>query len=177
MHMVIRTIVYASTKKEALSKAKEVFNGLCENQNPFDYFTTFDEENTKVSGKARWGNLPVVAKVSSKGGQKLVEEGMKYTYEGFCESLNSIRRNIVKFTNTQLFEGTEKDDMFRHRCHCIGKYRGGDIFLYDNDGEGIRSKRHLKDVLNKWNCLYEKQNKPNPYKNDDVWVIPADVHF
>ena len=31
----------------------------------FDYYVTFDEEDTTVAGPARWGDLPVVARVDS----------------------------------------------------------------------------------------------------------------
>jgi len=65
MHMVIYSLVEASTEDEALSTGKTVFDRLV-GADPhagavFDYHVTFDEEDTSVAGKARWGELPTAA--------------------------------------------------------------------------------------------------------------------
>ena len=174
--MVIRAIVYAQSKDEAFKKATSIFEQLCENQNPFDYFTTFAEEGSRVSCKGMWGNIIPIAKADSPEGQELIEEGMKFTLQEANEALNSIRRNIVKFTNAELIEENQKDDMFRYRCYCVGKYWGSGIYLYDHNGQGIRNNGDLENALSKWACVYEKYSKPNPYEKDDIWVVPADVH-
>ena len=49
--------------------------------------------------------------------------------------------------------------------------------LYDNDGSAINNREHLKDALGKWEHLYEKEMKANPYRELNTYVIPADVHF
>ena len=79
MHMVIYSLVEASTEDEALSTGKTVFDRLV-GADPhagavFDYHVTFDEEDTSVAGKARWGELPTAAPVDSNDGQKLLEKG------------------------------------------------------------------------------------------------------
>jgi len=66
MHMVIYSLVEASTEDEALSTGKTVFDRRLVGADPhagavFDYHVTFDEEDTSVAGKARWGELPTAA--------------------------------------------------------------------------------------------------------------------
>jgi hypothetical protein len=57
MHMVIYALVEASTHDDALATGKTVFDRLV-GADPhagavFDYYVTFDEEDTSVAGKAR----------------------------------------------------------------------------------------------------------------------------
>jgi hypothetical protein len=68
-------------------------------------------------------------------------------------------------------------DMLCHFMREAGQYKGHGIFVYNNDGEGIRDPKHLHRALTKWTCLYEDRGKPNPYAGMDVWVVPSDVHF
>lgn len=179
MHMIIRAIVYANDKNEALIQAKNVFNSLTENQEPFDYYTLFNNNESQVSGKARWGNLTPVALASSKEGKKLIDGGMKATREAFDMSIKAIREGIEKYTDDQLFENKDVEvggmrGMFKYFTNIVGKHRGSDIFLYDNDGEGINSNENLKDVLSKWERNGEVDSD---YKHLKVFVVPADVHY
>ena len=57
MHMVIYSLVEASTHDDALATGKTVFDRLV-GADPhagaaFDYYVCFDEEGTSVAGKAR----------------------------------------------------------------------------------------------------------------------------
>ncbi|MFC6768190.1 hypothetical protein [Natrinema soli] len=79
MHMVIYALVEASTHDDALATGKTVFDRLV-GTDPhagavFDYYVCFDEEDTSVAGKARWGELPTAAPVDSDDGQDLLERG------------------------------------------------------------------------------------------------------
>ena len=198
MHMVICCLVYAPNKEEALTKAKGVLDRLCgEHDEPFDCYTTFDNEGSPVSGKGRWGNLPAVVRADSPEGKKFIDEGMKATRDEFMENMRRIRRGLDNMTDDDLFSEElvshdarakkvfdPKPDAFdynprmiKHLMHSAGQYVGPEIFLYDNDGSGIRSPKHLKDVLNKWPTLYDGSGKENPYKFFHTWVIPADVHY
>lgn len=181
MHMVIRTIVYAKDKDEALDEARHVFERLVEREK-FDYYTMFDNEGTSVSGKGRWGELTPVAEVDSKKGKQLINEGMKYTQEHFNEAIKYVREALDKHTDKELFEDrTVKVNgmtrMFKYYCSVMGSYDGPNVWLYDNDGEGITDHEHLKDVLSKWQSIYDRENKPNPHKDMKIWVVPADVHY
>jgi len=160
--MVIRVIVYASSKEEALEKGKKVFTQLCEEKN-FDYYTTFDKEGLVVAGKDKKGNLPVVAKLSSKEGKKLISKGFCPMRKNFYYYLNKIRKCLQEKSNKQLFEDSF---LFRYYCHCLGQYSGTEIWLYNNDGKGIKNARELKLALN-----------PEGISKENIWIVPANVYF
>ncbi len=170
IHKVIRAIVYAKTKEEALNKAKEIFEKLC-NEKIYDYYTTFDDDNSTISGKARWGNLPAVVSANSKKGKQLINEGMEATYKEFKHYLHKIKEVLLKFTTEQLFEAK----LERYFFGCVSGYAGHTIWLYDQHGEGITNFGHLSNILNKWKNFYKKAQ--NPYRNQKIWVVPADVHY
>ncbi len=190
MHQIIRIICYAISPEEAREKAETILNEnlVGEDGQPFDYGTFFDEESS-VSGKSRWGNLPAVVLANSKEGKKLIDEGMKATKDSFMESIKQVREMISFYSDEELFEGEVKDtkkkiiislednksskaeqylSLFKHFCYCLGQYEGTNIFLYDNYGSGIRDTKHLKNVLNKWNNT--------DYQKLGVFIIPIDVH-
>jgi hypothetical protein len=193
--MIIRAIVFANNKKEALEQARAVFERLCIDQRPFDYFETFEEESKfSVCGTGRWGRMGNkkksmgVFEVNKKTIEKLKKEkfmkainynqrgkeeelafgliydGLYFCWKSFKESIGKIKEGIKKYNMKELFE--EKDYWFKYFCHCAGQYQGSNVWLYDNDGEGIRDKKHLVNALNKWG----KKDKRK------IYVIPADVH-
>lgn len=71
MHLIY-ALVEASTGDEALATRTTVFERLVGTQPQsravFDYFVTFDEDDTTVAGKTRWGDLPVAVPVESDDG-------------------------------------------------------------------------------------------------------------
>ncbi len=195
MHKVIKIICYASDEKEAREKAEHILNeSLVGEWKSFDYGTFFDEESS-VSGKSRWGNLPVVCLADSKEGKKLIADGMKFTREEFEDDIKEVRNLLNNYSNEELFEkevmdvktkilekleGKDKKlsiSMFKYYCNCISQSRGYGIYLFDNDGESIGDNNHLKSVLSKWKGIYEEKQKENPYKNLKVFVVPCDVHY
>jgi len=196
MHQIIRIICYANDKREARERAEEILNdNLVGDNRPFDYGTFFDDDTSTMSGKGRWGYKPSVVLVDSKEGKKLIKDGMKYTKESFIEKIKEVRKMIEFYNNEELFEqkvidvkkkiiesledkkDTNNLSLFKHYCSCLGEYRGSNIFLYDNDGEGISDSQHLKDVLTKWKSIYGIENKEkDKYKGLKVYVVPVDVH-
>ena len=187
MHMVIRAIVYAKTKAEALEKAKATLDQLSgDNGQPFDYYRTFDGPGTRVSGRGRYGNLTACELVTSPNGQALVEEGMQATCEEFQKNLTIIRAAVAGASDEQIREEQlpeipeilpELRSMIRYYFNKVGEYQGSSIWLYSEEGEGIRSRAQLGDVLSMFRVLYDDQGKRNPHAEDLVWVVPADVHF
>jgi len=190
MHRIIRALVYSENKEEALDKAKVIFERLCGEGKAFDYYRMFNEERSSVSGKGRWGNRTPVVLASSKEGKKLIDEVMKYTKDSFMENIKKVREGLINYTDEELFEEvilTDKTkviqrlngktelnlDMIRDYCYCVGQYNGNNIFLYDNDGEGIRNNERLNNVLSKWETLYEDKGEPNPYKDLKIFVVPV----
>jgi len=179
-HQIIYFIVYADDKKEARDKAGELLRHIVGEGTGFDYGTFFDEDSS-VSGKSRWGNISAVVSVDSKEGKQMIKGGMKATKEGFIEKIKKVKEMINFYSDEELFEGEVIDirnkilenlkenkklyiRSFRYYCDCLGQYIGTEIWIYDNDGEGIRNNQDLKDVLNKWNM------------GKKVWIVPCDVH-
>jgi len=195
MHALIGAIVYARSKKEALVKAKSVFRQLCGEGKAFDYFVTFDEDSP-LAGRNRWGNYSVVAKADSQEGQDLINKLMGATRQGFMENMERIRKALEVLSDEELFTEELSDQtkvlmalggrawrfeyspsMVKADMRSAGSHRGPGIHLYDQSGEGIRTPRHLSNVLTKWDELYKGRQEENPYAKLEVYVVPADVHF
>lgn len=188
MHMVIGAIVYAHNEEEALVKARNTFEKLCGEGQAFDYYVLFDEE-LPMAGKSRWGNLPVVARADSPEGKKLIDSRMQATKNEFMQDMAQIREGLLNLTDEELFNeelgpnaiamrafetvprpGFSFDpSMIKYFVRLAGEYVGPSVYLYDNDGEGIRTPRYLNNVLNKWDDADE-------YKDLDIFIVPADVH-
>jgi len=185
--MVIRALVYAHDEDEALDKAKAIFDDLYADGHLFDYYRTFDMDGRGIAGRDRWGELPVVVRADSPEGQRLIQEGMEFTRRELFENLDRVRRGLAVLTNDDIWNDVDKReedradfelcaDMLRHFMYEVGQYVGYTIWLYDNDGTGIRTPGQLQDVLTKYRCLYEDVGRPNPYADMDIFIVPADVH-
>ncbi len=172
MHMTILALTFANTKEDARSEAETIFERLCENQHPFDYYTTMD-----------------TYRATSPKGNALINEGMEWTWREFRANLKHVKEILSCMTEEEIFnENLTKDkevsfakknfvpSIARYYFYQIGKYEGSTIWLYDQDGAGIQHKGHLNDVLNKWESVY-KDEKTNPYKGMKLWVTTADVHY
>jgi len=81
MHMVIYALVEASTQNDALATGKTVFDRLVgadpHSSAVFDYYVSFDEENTTVAGKGSMGRFTGRIPVDSDDGQDLLDQGGK----------------------------------------------------------------------------------------------------
>jgi hypothetical protein len=177
MHMIIQVITPASSKEEALDSAKCVFDGITGEGKPFDYYTTFDEEGSAVSGKGRYGNVPAVLKVKTKAGKAMVAEGFAATKEEFLSHMTRVREALKKYSDEEIFEekttrSIPKEEstflfLVRHEMYNVGKYDGSSVWQYDQNGSGIRSRKDLDGALD-----------PNNLKpGEDYNVLPAAVQF
>jgi len=170
MHMVIRLIVYARTKREALARAREILENVLvgeDGHHPFDGYALFNE-NVPFYGKNRWGNLSPAVRLMTEEGIKLVDEAWEWQKSEFERNLKELKE--IGDKENWDFEKLMGNWKFRFRCYSIGQYSGSFIWLYDNDGEGIRDIEHLKEALTKWGNKSE-------YEDLDVWVVPVDVHY
>ncbi|SDY45694.1 hypothetical protein SAMN04487946_11663 [Halobellus clavatus] len=163
MHMVIYALVEASTHDDALATGKTVFDRLV-GADPhagavFDYHVTFDEEDTSVAGKARWGELPTAAPVDSDDGQDLLERGWEATKEEFERNLERVKEALNELSDEEIMRD---EDLARHAFHQVGAYDGPTIFLYNEHANGIRHREQLDRVLE---------------ESEELWIVPADVHF
>lgn len=164
MHMYIGVITYGKNKQIAREAAKDIVNNMCDE-------TGYAFDGNSVMGKT----------VSVKGdiGRKLISRCMRATIREFLYALKKVRTALDRYTDKQLAsseriypeEGgdmVESTGMARYWMYRAGSYKGSAIYLYDSDGEGIRTREHLKNVLNQW-------DKPtNGFK---VYVTPFDVHY
>jgi hypothetical protein len=163
MHMVIYSLVEASTHDDALATGKTVFDRLV-GADPhagavFDYYVTFDEEDTSVAGKARWGELPTAAPVDSNDGQKLLEKGWEATKEEFERNLDRVKDAIEELSDEEIMRD---EDLARHAFHQVGAYDGPSVFLYTQHASGIRHREQLDRILE---------------ESENLWIVPTDVHF
>jgi hypothetical protein len=161
--MVIYALVEASTQNDALATGKTVFDRLVgadpHSSAVFDYYVCFDEENTTVAGKARWGDLPAAAPVDSDDGQNLLDQGWEATKEEFERNLERVKEAIDELSDEEIMRD---EDLARHAFHQVGAYDGPSVFLYDQHATGIRHREHLDRLLE---------------ESEDLWIVPADVHF
>ena len=163
MHQVIYALVEASTEETALACGKAAFDRLVgagpDNAAIFDYYVMFDDERSSVAGKARWGELPVVAPVDSDNGEKLLERGWEATKQEFERNLERVRTAVTEFSDDEFMHDK---DLARHACYNLGAYRGPSLYLYTEFGDAIRNHEHLEHVLD---------------ADEQLWIIPADVHY
>ena len=161
--MVIYALVEASTENEAVSTGKTVFDRLVD-VGPhagavFDYYVTFDEENTTVAGKARWGKLPAAASVESNDGRELLDRGWKATKKEFERNLERVKEALDELSDEEIMRD---EDLARHAFHQVGAYDGPTVFLYNEYANGTRHREQLDRILE---------------ESEDLWIVPADVHY
>ncbi|WP_254544637.1 hypothetical protein [Halomarina pelagica] len=163
MHMVIYTLVEASTRDDALATGKTVFDRLVgavpHAGAVFDYYVTFDEDGTSVAGSARWGDLPVAAPVDSNDGEELLERGWDATEDEFQRNLDRVKEALDDLSDEEIMRD---EDLARHAFHQVGAYDGPSVFLYTEHASGIRHRAQLDRILD---------------ESEDLWIVPADVHF
>jgi len=162
MHMQIGIITYGNNKPEAREAAKNILNNMTgEDGQPFDY--------GQVIGKT----------VSAKGdiGRHIISRCMQATTKEFLYNMGNVRRLLGEFTDKQLAshdylssekEPTDSTGMTKFWMFKAGQYKGSSVFLYDSDGEGIRTREGLKNVLSQWG---------KPVEGKKVYVTPFDVHY
>jgi hypothetical protein len=163
MHQVIYALVEASTEDTAFACGKAAFDRHVgagpDNAAVFDYYVTFDDERSSVAGKARWGELPVIAPVDSDDGAELLERGWEATKQEFERNLERVKTAVNEFSTDELMHDK---DLARHACYNLGAYRCLSLYLYTEFGDAIRSREHIEHVL---------------ATDEQVWIIPADVHY
>lgn len=167
MHQLIYALVYAPSHDEALATARSGFEQLVGTNRStapvFDYYVTFDEPGDGVSGVDRWGDLPVAARVDSKEGTALLDRGWEATKQAFDYTLAKFTEGLDDLSSEEIMRN-EKN--IRHHCYRIGRYAGSDISLYDEHGRGIRHHDRLEAI-----------QAADPPAEDELWIVPADVHY
>ena len=163
MHALIGALIEDSSQQAALQRAKiNVFQPLVW-RGAFDYYTTFDEEDVSVSGRARYGDLPPVVPADSPEGQEWIED----RFETYSEEVEQYALKIDDYLRglngdySALWE-SQSANRAKHLMHQLGRDEGYPVTLYDEASEGIRSREYLEQVQD---------------AEDEVYVVLADVHW
>jgi hypothetical protein len=163
MHTLIYALVEASTEANALAAARPVFDRLA-GRGPyahtvFDTYVMFDDGPRSDAAFDRWGDFPAAAPVESVVGQGLIERGWRETETEFERNLDRVREILDRHTDEEIMRD---EDLSRHAFYRVGAYRGPTVALYDEHANGIRDRDRLDERL---------------ATGDNLWVVPADVHF
>ena len=179
MHTIIAALVYAKDQNEARLRARGVFEKLVR-ECAFDDCTLLDERTMNVL-PANWRKYPMVVKATSREGKQFIQDRLQATRRRFAWALGKVREAVTHYTDDDLCAGTDDfggvKQMFRYYCLVIGRTHGPDVFLYDHEAEGICTKDHLANVLNKWSVLYGTEEEENPFQHLDVWVVSGFTHY
>jgi len=160
MHETIGLIVYAHNAKEALAKRRKIMEQLAckECQHPFDYWAPEEIDGNPQLVSTPWATAKIT-------------ELMDTTKKCFLRQLRTLR-SMMGLTDEQIF----LDNDFRFAAYKVGQYTGPDIYLYTDEGEGIREPGTLKDVLEKWPTLVSDTRKELDAAGDP-WLVLVSVHY
>ncbi len=156
MHKLVRVLVEATDKEEAMDKATDVMEQLTERE-VYDWYVSF-EDDFPTSGKNRWGEYEPVYPMTSEMGKKLIDDGIDATIEELNKALDYIREELAKKTNTEIL----KDYYLQSKFATVGS-NGEGVWIYDEWAEPIKSKEEVEEVT-----------KGIEYR---FWVVPFDVHL
>jgi len=168
MHTLIYALVRVDKdaqypEDEALGSAKTIFDGLVgigEYAEPvFDYYTTFDDHSSSVSGPNRYGEKQSAVPITEPEGARMLHYGWKGTRLDFERSLSDVKELLEKLDDDEIMEDKE---FIRNKFYRLGQYRGSEIRLYSDVHGGIRRRSTLDRALE---------------DTEDLWIVPADVHF
>ena len=95
-------------------------------------------------------------------------DGWRNTLRDMRWHLQEIRKITENKSDLEIIQSL-KDSHLQYHYKSVGDYRGAGVWMYDSDGEGIKSRSHLNNVLNKWDAKNLQDQK--------VFVVPADVHY
>ena len=176
MHMLICAIVYARDEEEALERGETIFEELVE-RGTFDYFGMFNDDTPFA--KERWGDVPAVVNIRHPDAKKLIDDAMEKTWKEFKENITVVRKLLDAYTDEEIFEETAKEEKIgsggfdpiriaRRYFDYIARSEGLGVYLYDGNGIGITSRHQLKEVMNKWEKMYEDL---------DIWLVSAELGF
>jgi hypothetical protein len=189
MHMLIRAVVVAGSRDDALRTAEaDVFDRLVRDS-VFDYYRTLDNEDGEhgVAGADRWGHdIPAAARADTEAGEDLIEKGMAAMERAFRRNLVAVKLALTHLSDEEIRESLTDEEIeavaaehdveyvpflfdVRHAMYRLGQYRGPSVWLYDgtdwSGGTGVRTRATLHTIRDRAEDA-----------DGDLWVVPADVH-
>ena len=97
--------------------------------------------------------------MESDEGEELLERGWEATEEEFQRNLDRVKEVLDDLSDEAIMRD---EGLARHAFHQVGAYDGPSVFLYDERGSRIRHRGQLDRILD---------------ESDDLWIVPADVHY
>jgi len=110
-------------------------------------------------GQGSMGRFTGRIPVDSDDGQDLLDQGWEATKEEFERNLERVKEAIDELSDEEIMRD---ENLSRHAFHQVGAYDGPSVFLYDQHATGIRHRGQLDRLLE---------------ESEDLWIVPADVHF
>lgn len=163
MHYLVRLIVQAEDKSEAISRAHQFADDLTgEGDKPFDWYD--------FSG--RWGDTnETTTLATSEEGQALIAEGMKLQRADFDAAMKNIRF-MLEHTDDEIYENEFKKEgrpeeayyPDRYQFYKASEYTQGYVYVEGWSTGHIGNEKDLSGAL-------EVGQGENPY-----WVVPVDMH-
>ena len=163
MHMGIAIVVYAVDQKEATAKANDIADSLCCNEHPFDYHSDY-----KRCDEMPDLNLTMALPLDDDRVLDMLKNKHDATKRWFMYNAQKVLDAIKDKTPEEMWN--IENDMWKYYAYQMGKYKGSDIFVYDDDGEGIRDDGHFGRVITKY-------NDSEDLKDMKVFVLFQDVHY
>lgn len=174
MHQLIYGLVRAESPNEGLERAKhEIFQSLVDDK-VFDYYVTFDEDGQGVAGRDRWGDIPAAVAASTDDGRQRIDRAWDATVEAYWQSFKRVDEFLDAYDPSDYWTDENVYRQYQFDFNRIGELHGPGTYLYDQDGQGIRHKAHLRRVENAWGDILDGDD---PYEDLSLYVVPADVHY
>ena len=169
MHTLIYALVPStdefpeSPEEMALATATHAFDKLVGigdySSQVFDYYTTFDDNTSRCSGPTRYGDLPMAVGLDSDEGQRMLQEAWESTVSDFKNNLQRIREFLDELDDDEIMNNVASS---RRAIEHTARRSGPGVSLYDEHGRGITTQADLDYILE---------------NEDDLWIVPADVHY
>ena len=152
-------IVYANSRAEAREAATSMLADMAEANN---WLVRYELTDTAYDA-------------TSRAGQGAIRVRMEYMHAAFNHAVGQL--NELLATDPQTLWDTDDNGVLRWWCSRLDDCHGRGIWLYTYEGEPVSSPNGLRDVLNKYEEIYTQRGLPNPHKDQDVWVVLANIHI
>jgi len=168
VHLLIRGLVYAADERDAVATAEQdVFQPLVQDRT-FDYYLTFAEDGRDGAGRDRLGPLRAAAPAETRLGEQLVESGWATTVDQYERHLTRIEQFFADHEPCAFWEDITAYQDYHQSFNSVGERQGPATLLYDQYGQGIRNRSQLADAY---------QPDAQTTDNEDLYVVPVDVHY
>lgn len=169
-HLTIGIIVYAFEAEEAKGEVEMVLDKICGDGEAFDYYDTGDSEAFRVD---------------SPEGKRFIDDLMDDAKSRFMKNLKAVRGVLGFFSDEELYNAKMGDlatmtlklkndqeltfdfGFFDFYCHCLSRYEGPEVLLYNRYGGAIGDPEELKEALAVDPDLADQH----------LFVGTADVHY